>query len=626
MGSVALTLCHDGLQAYCGSISRPLDPAGEVKGKIRIGFELFPHFDNTQPPLETIVAQEGGPGYPSTGSATGYYGLFKPLMERRDLLVVDARGTGLSQALDCPAIQHSDYLFIAGITACGEQLGDTSDLYGSGLAADDMAAVLDALGIGQIDLYGDSYGTYFSQTFAGRHPERLRSLVLDSAYPVVGLSPWYPEAAPAMRNAFEKVCEQSLSCRDIPGDTLKRIETLLNDLRAHPFTGKAHDGEGNLIDVTADAHSLGLLAFGNSTGPVVYRETDAAARAYIEQGNSAPLLRLFAENQVISQSGAPPWDPKVYSAALFTAVSCQDYPFVYDLTKPTSVRWQQREAAFAKEQENDPGVYAPFTLKEFDALPLDFSVFDTCLTWPIPSQAHPPGQPVPPGAKFTTAPVLVLSGLLDSLTPARQGFEATKEFENAQQVLVANSFHVTAVDEQDNCASLIVQNFVSNLEPGDISCAAKIAEVRTVPRFVTSFSQLDPSTATPGNQGTIEDLKIAAAATLTAGDTVARWWMNSSGSGVELYGGTFQYNYNSTTGYYDFQLTNSRWVKDVAVTGKMTWTYVKPGTVSAVLTVRGPNGESGVLNIAWNDREQHAQARITGQIGGRTIAATMYAP
>jgi pimeloyl-ACP methyl ester carboxylesterase len=45
-------------------------------------------------------------------------------------------------------------------------------------------------------LYGDSYGTFFSQVFAGRHPELLRTLVLDAAYPTFGEDAWYDTQAP----------------------------------------------------------------------------------------------------------------------------------------------------------------------------------------------------------------------------------------------------------------------------------------------------------------------------------------------------------------------------------------------------------------------------------------------
>ena len=623
IGSVELTRCRAG-NAYCGTLERPLDPAGEVSGTIGIAFEFYPHRDLTQPALETIVATEGGPGYPTTGSRSSYLALFAPFRDNHDLLLMDNRGTGKSQAIDCDPLQTSAFLFLQGVALCGSDLARTSDLYGSGLAADDLAAVLDALGIRQIDLYGDSYGTFFSQTFAGRHPDRLRAVVLDSAYPVENLSPWYPEAAPAMRHAFESVCQQSLSCRNLPGDSLKRIEALLNQLRAHPFSGQAHDGDGRAVTVVANPTSLALLVFGNSTGPVVYRELDAAARFYLEQGDSAPLLRLFAENPLVSQSGLPPYDPTAYSAGLFVAVSCSDYPQVYDMTSPPRDRISQRNASFAVEEKNAPGVYAPFTIDEFNSIPLDYSVLDTCVLWPVPSILHPPGQPVPPGAMFTAAPVLVLSGTLDSLTPARQGEEAAALFPNAQHILVANSFHVTALDEQDDCASVIVRRFVRDLDPGDTSCAGRIAEVRTVPRFAEVAAELDPATALDGNQGTAADLRVAAAATFTAGDAIARWWMNYSGSGVGLRGGTFQYVYQD--GLYQYQLTNLQWVEDVAVTGTMSWDYAKPGTVVAQLTINGPEGQAGALRITWNDREPHAQATITGQLGGRTIAATLYAP
>ena len=250
------------------------------------------------------------------------------------------------------------------------------------------------------------------------------------------------------------------------------------------------------------------------------------------QGNSAPLFRLLAENGVVSQSGVPPFSPTYYSAGLFVAVSCEDYPQVYDLTSPPAARLAQRKASFAEEERAAAGVYAPFTIAEFNSIPLDYSVLDTCLSWPVPSPLHPPGQPVPPGATFTSAPVLVLSGTLDSLTPAEQGKEAAALFPNATQVLVANSFHVTALGDADDCASEIVRYFIENLNPGDTSCAAQIAEVRTISGFAQHASEVPAATPVSGNQGTVLDLRVAAASALTAGDAIARWWMNLSGSGV----------------------------------------------------------------------------------------------
>jgi pimeloyl-ACP methyl ester carboxylesterase len=624
MGSLIIEHCP-ALPAYCGRLPRPLDPAGQVPGTIDIGFQIYPRRNWPGPSAGTIVADEGGPGYATTGTADGYLGLFRPLLEDHDLLLMDNRGTGSSQPVNCPGLQNAPFLFLPGIAACGLELGHASDLYGSGLAADDLAALLDALGIGQVDLYGDSYGTFFSQAFAGRHPDRLRSLILDSAYPVIGESPWYPQAAPAMRNAFNVTCRRSLTCQDLPGDSLHRIEALLESLRAHPFSGIAQDGDGVVHNVEANATSLAFLAFSNTPGPVLYRDLDAAARAYLESGYELPLLRLLAENWVASPSDAGDLPLSEYSQGLYIAVTCSDYPFAYDLTAPPAVRLAQRNAAFAEEELTDPSVYGPFTIDEFNGTPIDYSVLDSCLNWPTPSPAHPPGQPVPPNAKFTRAPVLVLSGELDSLTPAAQGAQTAALFPNATQIIVSNSFHVTAVEDEDNCASVIALNFVRDLDPGDTSCASHITEVRMIPKFAQTSSELDPATAAEGNQGTIADLQVSAAAAYAAGDAIARWWVNLTGHDVGLRGGWWEYTSDGAN--YVYKLNDARWVEDVGITGVMTWTYYnREGLITANIQVSGPPGESGGLNISWHDAEPHAQATITGVIGGRKIAATMYAP
>src|SRR5262249_12048587 len=145
----------------------------------------------------TIVAIEGGPGFTSTGSRDSYTTLFDPIMDHRDLLLIDDRGTGRSSPLNCSALQRGDDSISAGET-CAQQLGDAANDYGAATVADDLADVLDALGAGHIDLYGDSYGTFVAQAFAARHGDLLSTLVLDSAFPVTGGDPFHASRVPAM--------------------------------------------------------------------------------------------------------------------------------------------------------------------------------------------------------------------------------------------------------------------------------------------------------------------------------------------------------------------------------------------------------------------------------------------
>ncbi|MFI5114553.1 MAG: alpha/beta hydrolase [Terriglobales bacterium] len=403
------------------------------------------------------------------------------------------------------------------------------------------------------------------------------------------------------------------------------MEQLAESLRAHPFSGYAHDGDGVLRYTRADATSLAYLMVSNSTTSVVYRELDPAARAYLENGDAAPLLRLLAENNVAGESGSTGNNSAAYSQAIFVSVSCSDYPQIYDMTLPVAQRKLQRDQVMAQEQQKHPDVYAPFTIEEFDKIALDTSVLDLCLVWPPPVVApYPPGHPVPPHAQFTKAPVLVLSGDLDSLTPALQGKHAARLFENGRQIIVQNSFHVTADGDEDNCASVIVQRFVGNLDPGDTSCVDHIAEVHLVPKFVATAAEVDPAIASAGNQGTDADLRVAAAAAYTVGDALARWWVNLSGNGVGFRGGHFSYSSPSNLTYYT--MDKLKWVEDVDVSGRMTWDYNYPGAVNAHMKLSGSGTEPGELTITWNSRVPLAQAVINGKIGGRKIAATMYAP
>jgi 3-oxoadipate enol-lactonase len=79
------------------------------------------------------------------------------LARRFDVIVPDNRGTGESEKRDEP-------IQIATL-------------------ADDLAALLDALGIARAHLFGVSMGGMIAQEFALRHPDRLRGLVLGCTNP-----------------------------------------------------------------------------------------------------------------------------------------------------------------------------------------------------------------------------------------------------------------------------------------------------------------------------------------------------------------------------------------------------------------------------------------------------------
>ena len=177
---------------------------------------MYLHTDSSLPGLEPIVAMEGGPGYPSTGSAASYLFMIGSLRRRHDLILMDQRGTGASDAINCPGVQDYDALarpgdYPAVVAACARRLGKRANAYGSAAVAEDLRAVLEAIHVSKVDLYGDSYGSYAAQVFAVHYPRFVRDLVLDGTYDA-RFDPLEPEAVAALRRAWDTMCASFPGC------------------------------------------------------------------------------------------------------------------------------------------------------------------------------------------------------------------------------------------------------------------------------------------------------------------------------------------------------------------------------------------------------------------------------
>ncbi len=133
VGDLELKPCDVVARALCGSIWRRWEPDNPDAGRVKVGFAFVPARDDTRPALGTVVPHEGGPGYSTTGSAGGYRNMYAPLLGRRNMLLVDQRGTGLSRPLRCAELQNLTIAYAVAAGRCGRQLGDRSDDYTTAL-------------------------------------------------------------------------------------------------------------------------------------------------------------------------------------------------------------------------------------------------------------------------------------------------------------------------------------------------------------------------------------------------------------------------------------------------------------------------------------------------------------
>ncbi len=617
VGRLTLSLCNTDYTGYCGAIQRPLDPSGAVPGTLTVGFEYYPHSKRSQPSLGTILPQEGGPGYSSTGTRDFYLGLFAPLRDRRDVLIIDKRGTGLSTPINCPALQTGS-LDLSAVAACAQQLGSTAWYFGTAFAVGDIAAVLDALEIGQVDFYGDSYGTFVGQVMAGLEPTRLRSIILDSAYPVRPPDVWFATDWATAWSGIDLSCRRSPSCSSLGGAATARMERLIADLRRQPISGTAPDGNGVAQAVTLDVGALIFLIDSAGDGLSIYRDLDAAARAWLDARDALPLLRLVAE---LNTSGS--YDPADFSYGLYTAVTCVDYPLLYDLRAPAAKRSRQYQAALQQARQNRPDLFAPFTLDEGLDSQVYITPLDSCLPWPAPPASLTPGQPLRASVTFPAVPTLVLSGDLDSVTSPEDAAQTTAQFPNAVHIVVPNLTHVVAGSDFIGCTSSIALRFVQSLSAGDSSCTAKVRPVRTVPAFARQAHDLAPLTPAAGDQTTDEQRRIAAAGLEAVGDVVARYWASSGTIGSGLRGG--QFSYSATASGYAFALDGARWTEDVAVTGTVSWN-TNSDVITADVTLSRAGATIGNLKIRFQDADINAVASISGRIQGAALRGLRIAP
>jgi pimeloyl-ACP methyl ester carboxylesterase len=621
VGQMTLRRCASAAP-WCGILARPLDPRGAIPGTIPIYFEYYPH-SAAGPAAGTLVATEGGPGYPATESRDDYLALFGPLRAGHDVLIMDNRGTGRSAAINCRQLQNAPQLTQANIGACGRALGRAAPLYGTAVATDDLAAVLDALGIARISLYGNSYGTYFAQVFALRHAAKLRALVLDGADALDGPDyAWWPHYAPAMRAKFNLACERAPGCKAVAGSSMEHIAPALQLLRAKPLAAHVHYGDGRVMNFTANATQLAIVMFAGSPAYATVRELDAAARAF-SAADPVPLLRLMAETLASVDSRDPSHSPARFSAGLAAAVSCQDPPQIFDMRLAPAQRVAARDLLIAKRTREQPATYAPFTIDEYRGMPLDYAFIDACVQWPVAASGSPASPLVFADSQYPDVPVLVVSGEFDNMTSVADGAVVAAHFPRAHHVVIADSFHVNALPHaRSECGAILVRRFLENLTSGDESCAAAVPEVRLVTRFARQTRELTPAQGSADNRASQEQLRVVSAALLTCEDLIARAADNGAGDGVGLRGGTF--SVAKARGGYRLTLREVRWTDDVSVSGRIDWPG-RSGSVHADLALQAPQG-AGTLELSWPVGVSGARAMVRGSLGGNVVVAEAPAP
>jgi pimeloyl-ACP methyl ester carboxylesterase len=416
-GAVELRSCDLGAARplRCGQITVPMRRGEPALGTTRVAFAIRPRGDRSRRSLGTIFATDGGPGYGSTAApfVRSLNAALAPLLRRREVVYVDARGTGRSDPLRCRTLQKGLIQESIAIGECANQLGPRFAGYTTGETAHDLDAVREALGLGRVFFYGDSYGTLLGQALAVRHPNILRGLILDSAYPAD--DPYYRTLLPAGLRGLRIVCRRSRECS---GNAAARFRRVVGRFHAR---GRPTD---NLLSFLLQAGTL---------APRSYLSLDEGDRRFLA-GEPRRLNRLIAPGT--PGHGALP----EFSYGLEITVECNDYPLLWDPSAPIDQRIRQLSASVKRIPADH---FAPFGRREYLLSPA--SHLTNCLTWPAP----PPGglePPVPAGWRApTTFPTLVMAGEIDDITSPAEARQVRERFPRSTLHITPNRGHVSSL-------------------------------------------------------------------------------------------------------------------------------------------------------------------------------------
>lgn len=283
------------VEARCGTLSVPEDRESPAGRHVELAIAVVPAVSAQARP-DPLFLLAGGPGQGAREAFVGVLGALAGVRRERDIVLVDQRGTGGSNKLQCdfpPEMLETEPPpeRLRELTQeCLGQLPGDPRFYTTSVAVRDLDAVRAALGYERINLYGGSYGTRVAQHFLRRYPDRVRSVILDGVVaPTLALGPSVAlDADAALQGAFAR-CEATPACRERYPTLRAQFDALRAKLDAEPVRLRLPDpATAEPRDVEFTGEHLAL-----------------AARMLIYSDSGSALLPLFIDEAQASGNFAP---------------------------------------------------------------------------------------------------------------------------------------------------------------------------------------------------------------------------------------------------------------------------------------------------------------------------------
>lgn len=398
---------------------------------------------------DAVTLINGGPGGSSIDMLVDLMGAFSGLRQTRDLIVVDQRGTGRSNAMTCSDLdmagnEQPDLSEIPALAEhCLAELPGDARFYTTSIAVQDLDALRQALGYTAWNVYGVSYGSRVALHYLRRFPEHTRSLIIDGIMPpdeVLGIE-IADNAQDALDGIFER-CAASAACAAAFSELPEQFDAL----------------QAQLSDATVEVTLADPSSGEHRTEPIGFGHIAIATRLMSYSAESMSVLPLLL-------SRAADGDLR--------GIAGQALAITEQLT--TSIAYGMHNSVVCSEDADR----FPATTPETDAY-LGKEQLDTlraiCSVWPRGPVDEDFSEPFD-----SDVPVLVLSGEHDPVTPARYGDRVDAMLSNSRHIVAAGQGHGVI---GRGCVPTLAQRFIDDPDPAglDISCTERLSDA---PFFVS---------------------------------------------------------------------------------------------------------------------------------------------
>jgi pimeloyl-ACP methyl ester carboxylesterase len=358
---------------------------------------------------------EGGPGVAATNSASFFADTSVPYRKYHDIVLIDIRGTGKSNGLDCPSLQvkqdlnqqFEEMYAKAAVHACFDFLSKKADLkqYTTTNIVKDIESVRKWLGYGKINIYGLSYGTRVALVYMKMFPAAIESCILWSPIPTYGKMPLYHAkfAQNSLQHLFDD-CHNDSACHYSFPAFGTEFNSLYKKHKDTLFSFKSLNSAGDSARI-----NFSWNAFFTKIRSLMYTPGGMRQIPYIVHqasiGNLIPFINLYPRGRDTSN---------FIAEGLYLCITCsEDVPYIN--TKKID----------ALTRKTFMGTYRIDRQKQ------------ACLQWArgkLPADYFSPVK--------TDIPVLIFSGGFDPVTPTQQAKEIASHLSRSTLVIVPQMSHL----------------------------------------------------------------------------------------------------------------------------------------------------------------------------------------